>query len=214
MSSLLFDDEFEDVLLLEFEDEFELEFDDEFDEEFELELELELLLEFEFEFELLLELEFELLLELEFELLFEFEFELPPDRCPSLWLPWWRKRNSVSPPSSSFWKSWKKRWIGSPEGCPLCALAAAAVEVISEATRIRFTSFICPFLPLWWALSGDRALWCARTVSGPPERGGWAGRRVRDHTPIVSDGHKLRVMGINLRPIDLWFIASRGLTLA
>jgi len=128
-SSLLFDDEFEFELLLEFEDEFELEFDD--------------------ELELLFELEFELLLELEFELLFEFEFELPFDRWPSLWLPWWRKRNSVSPPSSSLWRSWKKRWIGSPEGCPLCAFAAAAVEVISEATRIRFTSFICPFLLVW-----------------------------------------------------------------
>jgi hypothetical protein len=174
-SSLLFDEEFDDELLLEFEDEFELEFE----LELLLELEFELLLEFELELELLFEfefeLEFELLFEFELLLLFEsellFEFELPFDRCPSLWLPWWRKRNSVSPLSSSSWKSWKKRWIGSPEGCPLCAFAAAAVEVISEATRIRFTSFICPFLPLWWALSGDRALWCARTVSGPPERG-------------------------------------------
>jgi hypothetical protein len=182
LSSLLFDDEFDDELLLEFDDEFELlfelelelEFDEELEFEFELELELELLLEFEFEFELLLELEF--------ELLFEFEFELEFDRCPSLWLPWWRKRNSVSPPSSSFWKSWKKRWIGSPEGCPLCALAAAAVEVISEATRIRFTSFICPFLFCGgWALSVDRARWCASTVVGCSAREGvgrlaWEGR--------------------------------------
>jgi hypothetical protein len=149
---LLFDEEFEFELLLEFEDEFELEFDDELELLFELELELELLLEFEFEFELLLELEFELLLEFEFELLFE--FELPFDDLPSLWLPWWRKRNSVSPPSSSFWKSWKKRWIGSPEGCPLCAFAAAAVEVISEATRIRFTSFIRPLL--FWGVGPVR----------------------------------------------------------